>query len=156
MKLITFFCTFLLATSTGFATPSAAPAAEIISSESPALDERQLGNLVSVVNICPTIDALQNVTTAVATLVTNSTQVAPILNAVVTALNATLANVLQIIPNLSGAVNGARPPPAGNNSNSTLVAVLTQTFGRVKSLLVSTSFLDYISEEQKSQIIICI
>ncbi|KAN0068401.1 hypothetical protein V8E54_013597 [Elaphomyces granulatus] len=111
MKLITFFCTFLLATSTGFATPSAAPAAEIISAKSPALDERQLGNIMNVVNICPTIDALQNVTTAVATLVTNSTQAAPLLKAVITALNTTLADLLQIVPNLSGGLNGARPPP---------------------------------------------
>jgi hypothetical protein len=137
MKFIAFICTILLATSTGFATPLAAPAADIFVN-SPALEERQIN--VNNNNLCVALTSAQSL----ANQGVSSANPTSFIDSIARSIRglASLSNTP--IPGFDDSINKLKAEV--KNGSTSASDASAKAFAQAKTTLVSTSFLGYISE----------
>ena len=134
MKFIAVICTILLATSTGFATPLAAPAASISVA---ALERRQSNPICTAINSAQA-SANQAISTAGQSSVNSFT------SAIQTLVSLTGTPNPGVNDSITTTINAIKA--WANSGTTSATAAITSGFAQTKATLVSTSFLDYIGE----------
>ena len=141
MKFIAVICAILLATSTGFATPLAAPAADI-SAESPALEGRQDSQLL--VSLCSAINSTQSLANEAISTVDPSLVIMASFGEIQELIFLSRLLPRTTVNRLINRFNTVKAEV--NNGTTSATAAIAKLFLQTKAILVSTSFLDYIGE----------